>query len=428
MIKANNNGLGIGGRIFAVLSCTFLCGFIGTVSFSEGFGGIFSALVFSLSLTLFVFAFFGERKKMTYEALPVAVFLAGTSIVFGSGLDMSYAPLWQNALVGFGLFPLFTLYISSLFSKKPFGIRRIAVCTAVYFLVLAAAKALTVPRVVDILGISVINSIPDITVYAFARAAAALLCTLTALAAFGNKTTAFLSFAFNLIFAASTVCSAYIERADISAWGISSVSFVIENQLVFSKSCAGFVSGFLLMLLMVCLPVSITGSEGHFVCEEPFESRKFHCLYSALLTFTFTFVFTLAYPLTVRISGYFGSVGTNRFFAPAVTGGVCLLFFIIFLVIFRKNIVSRGMPVPIAKRADKFCASTLPVYLFALGLIHFLTADAPALKFNYGEIISSPTYENTLGSSEFVFLFVSAISFVLFYIFYAAARACVRKK
>lgn len=427
MARATNNALGIGGRIFAVLSCAFLCGFIGTAAFSQGFGEVFSALVFSLSLTLFVFAFWGERRKMSYEAIPVAVILASASVIFGSGIGSGSLPA-QNALLGFGLFPLFTLYISSLFSKKPFGLKRLFVCIAVYCAVLAVFKALTLPVVIDKLGISAINNISDITLYGIARAAAAFLCSLTALVVFRDRVTGLISFVFNLFFAAASVCSAYIERADMSVWGLSSVSFAIENPLILSKFCFGFVSGFLIMLLTAFLPASITGGEGRFTCEEPFKSRKFHCIYSALLTFTFSFVFTLAYPLTVRASDYFGSVGSSRLFVPAVTSGICLLFFVAFLVIFRKNIVSRGMPVPLAKRADKFCASALPVYVLALGLVHFLTADAPALGFNYGEIISSPTYENTLGSSEFVFLFVSAVSFVLFYIFYVAARACVRKK
>lgn len=423
MAKATNSVLGVGGRIFAVLSCAFLCGFIGTVSFSAGFGGVFSALVLSLSLTLFVFAFFGERRRMSYEAIPVAVILASASVIFDSGIGSGCLPT-QNALLGFGLFPLFTLCLASRFSKKPFGLKRLFICIAAYLAVLALFKVLTLPAVIDKLGISAIRSIPDLTLYGAARAAAALVCSLTALIAFRDKVTGLLSLAFNLVFAASITCFGIFENPTV----IFSSAAVIEIMPTLSKFCGGFVSGFLIMLLIVCLPASITGSEGRFTCEEPFKSRKFHCFYSALLTFTFTFVFTLACPLAARLSGHFGVIGTYAFFAPAVTGGVCLIFFIIFLVIFRKNIVSRGMPVPLARRADKFCASALPVYSFALGLIHFFTADAPALKFNYGEIISSPTYENTLGSSEFVFLFTSAVAFVLFYVFYAAARACVRKK
>ena len=99
--------------------------------------------------------------------------------------------------------------------------------------------------------------------------------------------------------------------------------------------------------------------------------------------------------------------------------------FIIFLIIFRKNIVMRGMPVPVARRTDEFCARALPLYFLACGALYFCVGNAYAIRYPYGQIISS--YANTFGSTGFVVFFAAAVSFLLFYVCYGAAMKLRRK-
>ena len=60
-----------------VLAFAFLTGFMWRVRGSHGWGSMWGMFAVGVAMVLFIFAFFGNRKKMSYEAIPIAVILMG---------------------------------------------------------------------------------------------------------------------------------------------------------------------------------------------------------------------------------------------------------------------------------------------------------------------------------------------------------------
>lgn len=492
--RSANGKLGAPAGCFAVLASALMCGFMWRVRGDSGFGSMWGMFCFTVTLTLLIFALFGNRKKMSYEAIPVAVILAGITnsgwgtlnCQMGGYLDSSqpftgeaaarvmpmdpFSGLWIMLLLGFGWMPLFAMFISSLFSKKKYGVRRYILLIAVYYAVMLLFKAFAAHYILDLISpqaveyfktgladkgidatpmsaylkhfdnIAWAKKIPFgrnyfASIESISQAAGALACSLTALIAFKDKITGLISLAIDFICAVSiTAADIFLVIDSDSGFfaGVNAPAFLKGGSWSMWEYGTGFLIGFFVMLLLVCLPASVTGGEGKFTYEEPFKSRNLHCLYSALLTFTVTFVLTLARPLSVRLFENLcerGLLGEKKedIFTIAVTAGVSVIAFIIFLIIFRKNIVMRGMPVPVARRTDEFCARALPLYFLACGALYFCVGNAYAIRYPYGQIISSPTYANTFGSAEFIVFFVAAVSFLLFYVCYGAAMKLRRK-
>ena len=75
--RSANGKLGAPAGCFAVLASALMCGFMWRVRGDSGFGSMWGMFCFTVTLTLLIFALFGNRKKMSYEAIPVAVILAG---------------------------------------------------------------------------------------------------------------------------------------------------------------------------------------------------------------------------------------------------------------------------------------------------------------------------------------------------------------
>ena len=124
--RSANGKLGAPAGCFAVLASALMCGFMWRVRGDSGFGSMWGMFCFTVTLALLIFALFGNRKKMSYEAIPAAVILAGITnsgwgtlnCQMGGYLDSSqpftgeeiasvmpmnpFSGLWIMLLLGFG--------------------------------------------------------------------------------------------------------------------------------------------------------------------------------------------------------------------------------------------------------------------------------------------------------------------------------------
>lgn len=148
-------------KTFMVLAFAFLTGFMWRVRGSHGWGSMWGMFAVGVAMVLFIFAFFGNRKKMSYEAIPVAVILMGiTNGGWGTlnsqmgGYLGSTVPftgeeavatveispwygLWVMLLLGFGWMPLFSIFLGSLFSKREYKISNYIAIIAVFYALVA---------------------------------------------------------------------------------------------------------------------------------------------------------------------------------------------------------------------------------------------------------------------------------------------------
>ena len=474
-------------KTLMVLAFAIMTGFMWRVRGSHGWGSMWGMFAVGVAMVLFIFAFFGNRKKMSYEAIPVAVILIGiTNGGWGTlnsqmgGYLGSTAPftgeevaatveispwygLWVMLLLGFGWMPLFSIFLGSLFSKREYKISNYITIIAVFY-ALVAVFMFTVshfilpyisPTAVDMFkdgladkGIEMSPMMAFIknmgseawfkkipfgrNYYASIRvisySAAALLSSLTVLIAFRDKLTAFLSTAINVIMAlAITVADVFLIIDSDSGFlaKVNPPAFLAQGSWSLWEYFTGFLMGFGVMLLLVCLPKKITQGEGKFEYEPPFDKQWIHCAYSAVLTLFFTFVLTIVRPLGMRIADMFidrGILEDNEIYEIILMVVLGIIGFAVCVSIVKNNIVTKALPVPVPKRAEDFCLSSVTKYILITAIIYFFTDDA-----SFVQLIKNPASVLNVTQDAGVVLVLLMIASVLFFhlFFYSAAEKAV---
>ncbi len=476
-------------KALMVLAFAFLTGFMWRVRGSHGWGSMWGMFAVGVAMVLFIFAFFGNRKKMSYEAIPVAVILMGiTNGGWGTlnsqmgGYLGSTVPftgeeavatveispwygLWVMLLLGFGWMPLFSIFLGSLFSKKEYKISNyitiIAYFYALVFMFMFTFSHFIVPYItptaVDMFKEGLADKGIDMSpmmafiknmgseawfkkipfgrnYYASVRvisySAAALFSSLAVLVVFRDKITAFLSTAINVIMALSiTIADVFlIIDSDKGFLGkVTPPAFLAQGSWSLWEYFTGFLMGLGVMLLLVCLPKKITQGEGKFEYEPPFKKQWIHGAYSSVLTLFFTFVLTIARPLGMRIADMFidrGILEDNEIYEIILMAVIGVIGFIYCVCVVKKNIVAKALPVPVPKRTEDFCMSSVPRYLFVVALIYFFTDDA-----SFVQLAKNPaSVLNVTQDSGVVLVLLMIASVLLFNAFYSSAKEIATKK
>lgn len=480
----------LNGKVKTLMVITFaiLTGFMWRVRGSHGWGSMWGMFAVGVAMMLFIFAFFGNRKKMSYEVIPIAVILMGItnggwgtlnsqmggylgSTVPFTGEELTatieispWYGLWVMLLLGFGWMPLFSIFLGSLFSKREYKISNyIAIIAVFYALVAVFMFTLShfivpyiTPTAVDAFkegladkGIEMSPMMAFIknmgseswfkkipfgrNYYASVRvlsySAAALLSSLTVLVAFRDKITAFLSTAINVIMALSITLADVFLIIDSDRGFLAKVNppaFLAQGSWSLWEYFTGFLMGFGVMLLLVCLPQKITQGEGKFEYEPPFKKQWLHGAYSAIFTLFFTFVLTIARPLGMRIADMLierNILSDNEIYEIIFMAVIGVIGFIFCAVTVNKNIMKKALPVPVPKRTEDFCMSALPKYFLATAVIYFFTDDACLVQFAKNPLSAL----NVLKDAGIFLILLMIISFVLFYIlFYSASEKATK--
>lgn len=496
MTLNNTREMTAGAKIFAVIACAIMTGFMWRVRGEHGWGSMWGMFAVGVMLTLFIFAFFGNRKKMSYEAIPAAVILLGITNggwgtlnsqmggYLGSGVDADataladkvaispYSGLAIMLLLGFGWMPLFSMFIGSLFSKKEYKIKHYVILVAVFyaitwifnFTVSHYILPLINPQAVEMVtlgfaekGIELSPMMAFIknlgsaswakpipfgrnyftSIEVISAACAALFVSLTALIAFKDKITAFISFGMNAVMAVSITAADFFMIADSDSGFLAKVNapdFINNCSWPLWEFFTGFLMGFGVMLILVCLPRSVSQGESFAEYEPVFRKRGVHFVYSAVLTLMFTFALTLARPVGMRVADLLlekGFISDEDTFSIIITVVLCVIAVIPCFIVSKKNIVSRELNIPVAMRTEDFCMKAIPAYFVATAAAYFFTGDsshAHLLIIDYAKIKSPSVFLETLRSGELVITSLMVVSFVLFFAFWLAARKKAVKK
>ncbi len=484
-----------GVKALLVLACAFMTGFMWRVRGSHGYGSMWGMFAVGVTLVLFIFAFFGNRKKMSLEAIPIAVVLLGItnggwgtlnsqmggylgSTVPFSGQETetiveisAYSGMAVMLLLGFGWMPLFAMYIGSLFSKKQYKLwHYVALIASFYavvylfeFVVAHYILPFIAPQAVDMFKqgladtgndmspmMAFIKSLGDeawfkkipfgrnyfASIRVISYTAGALFLSLATLIFKKDKVTAFVSFAIN------AVCSISITVADIAmVFGsdrgffaeYTAPQFIGDGNWSLWEYSTGFLLGFGIMLVLVCLPKSIIGGEGDFNYSLPMKNRKLYAAYSAILTLFFTFVVTVARPAGMRISElavYKNPALDEDLITYIVIAVICVIGLIPCLVIAKKNIIKKELPNLLNIRTEDFCLKALPPYIAVTALLYFIFSDSGIFySIPFAEIKSFASLWEMIRSGEILIVTIMLISFAVFCVlYYATAKKAVKKK
>lgn len=492
-LKETRN-LSAGARALLVPMFAIMCGFMWRVRGDSGYGSMWGMFAVGVMMVLVIFAFFGNRRKTSYEAIPIAVILLGitnggwgtlnsqmggylnSSVPFtGEEVDriVSISPfsgLWVMLLLGFGWMPLFALFIGSLFSKKDYKIKDYILLIALFYAVVFGFSFFAAHYILPLIhgeavelfklgladkGIEMSPMMAYIknlgseawfkkipfgrNYYACIRvisySAAALAVSLAALIAKRDKITFFISTAVNLISAVSITLADVFLIIDSDAGFLGSVTpppFLKDGSWSLWEYFTGFLIGFGIMLLLVCLPKSIAGGEGRFEYESPFKNRNIYGAYSAVLTLFFTFVVTVARPAGLRLAETFvekGLFGDEELLSYIIIAVICVIALPVVCVIVKKNVIAKGLSVPVPMRTEDFCIKAAPVYFLVTGILYFFTGNAYILKLPFAEIKNPSSLLGMIRDGSLTVVALMIVSFILIYVLYfAVSKRAVKKK
>lgn len=477
MTRLKNGNLSLSGKILAVITCAVMTGFMWRVRGDHGWGSMWGMFAVGVMLILFIFSVFGERKKMNYEMIPLAVFFLGiTNGGWGTlnsqmeGYLTSTAPftgeeaariveinpvhgLFMMLFLGFGWMPLFALITGSLFSKKKYTIKHYAILFGVFWITelifrfslshfileiihpeaVAFCKEGLADRGIDMSPmmayIKEFGSAAWAKKVPFARnyftsidvmsaAFGALFTSISALVIIKDKLTAVISFLIN------TVCALSITIADVfliidSDRGILPAVGEVPMWLKAPAwSLWEFFTGFLLglgiMLILVLIPKKCIEEEP-FVPEIPIKNRKLHYAYTSGLLLTFSMCLTVLRPLGMRIGTHLFEAGLCDDEDTVGTIIAVVLTLIAGIICF---VISKGLlkeeKMPFSLTPAVFTKKAVPVYFTVTGIVYFFTDD----ELPFEGIRSMADFTEKWNGGGLTVLLLSLIAFVLFFIFF----------
>ncbi len=487
MTKLNNGSLSLSGKIFAVITCALMTGFMWRVRGDHGWGSMWGMFAVGVMLILFIYAVFAERKKMNYEMIPLAVFFLGitnggwgtlnsqmegylTSTAAFTGEETARLVeinpvhgLFMMLFLGFGWMPLFAVIVGSLFSKKKYTIKHYIVLIAAFYIVetvfrfslshfilqvvhpeaVAFCEEGLADRGIDMSPmmayIKELGSAAWAKKIPFARnyftsidvmsaAFGALATSVAALVIVKDKLTATVSFLIN------TVCALAITIADVfliidSDRGILPAVGEVPMWLKAPawslwEFFTGFLLGFGIMLILVCLPKKC-------IAEEPFElaliikNRKLHYFWTAGLLMTYSMCLTVMRPLGMRIgthlfeAGLFedeDTIGTIIAVVLTVIAGVICF-------VLQKSLLKEEK-MPFSLTPGEFAKKAALFYFLATGAVYFFTDD----ELPFEGIKSMADFTEKWNAGGLTVLLLSLIAFVLFLIFFTLTMKNSKKQ
>ncbi len=481
-------------KAMLVLMFAIMTGFMWRVRGTHGWGSMWGMFAVGVMLILVIFAFFGNRRKMSFEALPIAVILLGitnggwgtlnsqmggylTSTVpfTGQATDTlaeisHYSGMGMMLLLGFGWMPLFAMFVGSLFSKREYKIKHYILLIAVFYVCVYAFEFFVAHYIMPVIagdavelfkqgladrGVEMTPMMAFIknlgsevwfkkipfgrNYYAGIRvisySAAALLISLVALLGLRDKITAFISFAINLICSVSITLADVVMVVDSDRGFFANVNapeFLQGGNWSLWEYLTGFLLGFGIMLLLVCLPKSITGGDGDFEYVRPFKNKHIYAAYSAVMTLLATFVVTVARPVGMRIAEQLvvkGLFEDEEIPSYIITGIMCVIGLAFTAVIARRNAVSKELPNLFDVRTEDFCLKAAPVYFAVTAIAYFFMGDSNITTLPFAEMKSLSSFLGMIRDGSVLIPVIMVISFILFYILYlAVSKKAIKKK
>lgn len=351
-------------RIFMVLACACMTGFMWRVRGDYGWGSMWGMFSVGIMLVLFIYAFFGNRRKISYESIPAAVILLGitnggwgtlnqqlsgylqeTTIV-GNEWKIESVPVSAASgliimlLLGLSWMPLFSIFIASLFSDKKYGIKHYAVLIGIFYAVslifqfsashfilakicpqateafaksLAAAGIGMSPLKAYAVKLGSISWAKNFlfgrnyftSIVVISRAAGAIICSLSALIIFKDRLTSLVSMLINIVSAIAITAADFplIAGSDRGFFiGKHFPAFFTANAWNMWEFLTGFFFGFGFMLILVCLPGKVLNGEGKFKAKSVFANPAPRYIYNSIFVLFFSFGVVTVRPLGYRIS------------------------------------------------------------------------------------------------------------------------------
>lgn len=473
-------------QALSIIAGACLMGFMWRIRGNHGFGAKWGMFAVAFVFMLFIYALYGNRKKMNYEMMPLcAVFAALTAGGWGTlnsqmngylsssanfvGEEVyryveisEYSGLAIMLLLGFGWLPLFAIFFSSLFSERKYEFKDCLVFIGVYYVTMLVAN-LTVshyilgiinPEAVEACREGLIDAGHDMTpmkafitqfgsapwakkipfcrnyftsVKVISSAIGALASVLSVAVVLKDKFTAVASFLINLSCAVAITladCSLILDSDRGFLKGINTPGFLSDSAWATWEFFTGFILGFLIMLIITLLPKKYTASESEFIYTPLIKNNKLNFIYNGILTLFFSFVVILARAFSFRLNEL---TSDSDAFEIILTVVLSVALFYPVIKTARKNILEKNLNKPIDLTPQEFAVKILPDYLLIICLVYFLLGEPENTIFsiNLLNIISVDGFLNNWNSGK---LFEPLFMLASFIVFNISFKIIVGKK
>lgn len=365
--------------------------------------------------------------------------------------------LFLMLMTGFALVCIYGIFIGTLFSKREYRIWQYAVYIAVFFAVSYIAKLTfshvllkaVAPEIVEnfkaglaatgseksvsqvfissIFNTSAMKKIPFGRAYAesiehIAYASGAVALIIAALVIFRDGITAAVSFAVNTItmigFTASDVFN--INRYSGNGSILRNVTlpgiFRITSWSLW-EFFTGFFIGLGIMLVIAVLPDALTSGK-KYRNEAVIENRILRFLYNFVLVFGFAILAEPVRAFGLRLADTLEGASLitedkNDMFSFIIMGIAGIAVAVPVLIILKKNIIDKNLPVPVRKKPNVFALDFLPVFILCVFVIYLLPSRSE-MDFWY-QLIKNPTAQLLSDNISILFCVASVILFCVMY-------------
>ena len=169
--------MSVGMKILSVILGAVMCGFMWRCRGSGGWGSSWGLYAVGLVLMLLIYHFYSDRKGMKFEMIPIGSFLLGLGVTgYGTVIEQMGGVLWSDLpykgeilngqaplfempggdvyvsvnpvsggiiifFMAFTLVPLFTFFITSLFSDKKYILKDYVIICVIFFVSSLVFKA-----------------------------------------------------------------------------------------------------------------------------------------------------------------------------------------------------------------------------------------------------------------------------------------------
>ncbi len=476
MDRLQNRKLSVFQKFFAVITCAVMTGFMWRVRGEHGWGSMWGMFAVGVMLILFIYAVFGERRKMNYETIPLAVFLLGitnggwgtlnsqmggylTSTAEFTGEEAARLVeinpvhgLFMMLFLGFGWMPLFAFTVATLFSKKEYKLKHYIILIAVFYIVtyifkfslshfileavhpeaVAFCKEGFADRGIDMSPmmayIKEFGSAAWAKKIPFARnyftsidvmsaAFGALATSLASLVIFKDKLTALITLLINTVSALSITAADVFLIMDsdkgLIPLGDKVPVWIKAPSWSLWEFFTGFFIGLGIMLILVCIPKKYVKEE-EIGSLRVIENNKLYYFWVSAATMTFTFAVTLFRPFGMRVYERFSGGEENEGISAVITVVLTVIAAVVFFVLLRSLLKDEKLP--FGKTPAVFARRAALIY-FILTATAYLWFDEELPFENIASISDFTEKWNSGGLTVFILMITAFLLFLLLYYF-----------
>lgn len=471
-----NRKLSIFQKLFAVITCAVMTGFMWRVRGEHGWGSMWGMFAVGVMLILFIYAVFGERRRMNYETIPLAVFLLGitnggwgtlnsqmggylTSTAEFTGEEAARLVeinpvhgLFMMLFLGFGWMPLFAFTVATLFSKKEYKLKHYIILVAVFYIVTYIFKFSLSHFIIEAVhpeavafckegfadrGIDMSPMMAYIKEFGsaawakkipFARnyftsidvmsaAFGALATSLASLVIFRDKFTALITLLINTVSAVSiTVADVFLiidSDKGLIPLGDKVPMWIQAPSWSLWEFFTGFFIGLGIMLILVCIPKKYIYEPAETITEvRVIKSNKLYYLWTVGATMTFTFAVTLFRPFGMRVYERFSGGEENEGISAVITVVLTVIAAAAFFVLLKPLLNEEKLP--FGKAPGQFARRAALIY-FILTATAYLWFDDELPFEGIASIADFTAKWNSGGLTVLILMITAFLLFLLFY-------------